>query len=206
VFNRWNTAIGYAALISLDAESTALGGSNNTALGYNAGGSLTSGSNNTILGYQAQASTASVSNEITLGNSSVTTLRCQVTSITSLSDQRDKYDIEDLSVGLSLINALRPRRYKWDKRDWYVDEVEREDGTVETVAVPKDGSRAQTDWNEGFVAQEAKAALQSLGADWFPLVYEANPEKLEMSSGKLIPVLVKAIQELTARIEALETK
>jgi hypothetical protein len=56
------------------------------------------------------------------------------------------------------------------------------------------------------VAQEAKAALQSLGADWFPLVYESNPEKLEMSSGKLIPVLVKAIQELTARLEALEAK
>lgn len=206
IFNENNTAVGHYALYNLSAENTSLSGSSNTALGRSAGSALESGSNNMMLGSGAQGSTTSISNEITLGNSSITTLRCQVTSITSLSDQRDKYDIEDLPLGLSFVNALRPRRYKWDKRDWYVDEVQKEDGTIETVIVPKDGSRAQTNWNEGFVAQEAKAALQAAGAEWFPLVYESNPEKLEMSSGKLIPVLVKAIQELTARIEALEAK
>jgi hypothetical protein len=175
-------------------------------IGYQAGGFHSSGSNNIFLGTNAAGSTNTASNEITLGDSSITALRCQVTSITSLSDQRDKHSIEDLPVGLALINALRPRRYKWDKRDWYVDEVEREDGVTDYVPVPQDGSRAQNDWNEGFVAQEAKAALEAAGASWFPLVYETNPEKLEMSSGKLIPVLVKAIQELTARLEALEAK
>lgn len=206
IFNQNNTAVGFNALLNLSAETSTLAGSTNTALGRSAGSALESGSNNTLIGSSAQASTTSISNEITLGNSSVTTLRCQVTSITSLSDQRDKHSIEDLPVGLALINALRPRRYKWDKRDWYINEVEREDGVTDYVPVPQDGSRAQNDWNEGFVAQEAKAALQSLGASWFPLVYETNPEKLEMSSGKLIPVLVKAIQELTARLEALEAK
>jgi hypothetical protein len=206
IFNQNNTAVGYQALQNLSAENSTLAGSSNTALGYFAGRSLLSGGNNLILGNNAQASTTSISNEITLGNSTITTLRCQVTSITSLSDQRDKHSIEDLPVGLALINALRPRRYKWDKRDWYVDEVEREDGVTDFVPVPQDGSRAQNDWNEGFVAQEAKAALEAAGASWFPLVYETNPEKLEMSAGKLIPVLVKAIQELTARLEALEAK
>jgi len=38
------------------------------------------------------------------------------------------------------------------------------------------------------------------------LVYESNPEKLEASYGKLVPILVKAIQELTAKVEALEAK
>ncbi len=194
-----NTAIGASALLGIND-------SNNTAIGYLAGSNSVTGSNNVMLGWNAQASSNTASNQITLGNSSITTLRCQVTSITSLSDQRDKYDIEDLPVGLNLIKQLRPRRFKWDKRDWYVDEVEREDGTTYMVDVPKDGSRAKADWNEGFIAQEAKAALQSLGAEWFPLIYEDNAEKLEMSSGKLIPVLVKAIQELTARIEALEAK
>lgn len=210
IYNENNTAVGYNTLFFLNANSTNVSGNNNTALGYLAGYDLDSGSNNTLIGANAFSSTTTVSNEITLGDSDVTALRCQVTSITSLSDQRDKYDIEDLPVGLNLINALRPRRYKWDKRDWYVEVVETvsEDGIPRKQRVPtlKDGSRAQTDWNEGFVAQEAKAALQSLGADWFPLVYESNPEKLEMSSGKLIPVLVKAIQELSARIEALEAK
>jgi hypothetical protein len=38
------------------------------------------------------------------------------------------------------------------------------------------------------------------------IVHKANPERLEMAPGKLIPVLVNAIQELTARLEALEAR
>ena len=38
------------------------------------------------------------------------------------------------------------------------------------------------------------------------LVYEENPERLEVKQGKLIPVLTKAIQELSAKVEELETK
>jgi len=36
------------------------------------------------------------------------------------------------------------------------------------------------------------------------LVYDENPEKLELSYGKLVPVLVKAIQDLSAKVTALE--
>jgi hypothetical protein len=43
-------------------------------------------------------------------------------------------------------------------------------------------------------------------ADVLQLVYESNPEKLEATYGRLIPVLVKAIQELTAKVELLESK
>ena len=35
-------------------------------------------------------------------------------------------------------------------------------------------------------------------------VYDANPDKLEASYGRLIPVLVKAVQELSAKVTALE--
>ena len=41
-------------------------------------------------------------------------------------------------------------------------------------------------------------------AEVLKLVYDENPEKLEASYGKLIPILVKAIQELTAKVEQLE--
>jgi len=198
-------ALGYQALYALDPGL----GSNcyrNTAIGSSAGSSLTTGVNNIFLGYSAQPSSTTVSNEITLGNSSITTLRCQVTSITALSDARDKYDVEDLPVGLDFINSLKARRFKWDKRDAYFDEVENEDGTTTQVAVPKDGSRKSTEWNEGFIAQEVDEAATAAGVDWMNLVYKSNPEKLEVTPGKLIPVLVKAIQELTARLEALEAK
>jgi len=35
-------------------------------------------------------------------------------------------------------------------------------------------------------------------------VYDKNPDKLEASYGRLVPVLVKAIQELSAKVTALE--
>ena len=37
-------------------------------------------------------------------------------------------------------------------------------------------------------------------------VYENNPEKLEAKYGNLIPVLVKAVQELSAKVKELESK
>ena len=53
----------------------------------------------------------------------------------------------------------------------------------------------------GFIAQE----LQTVDDEWLNLVYDSNPNRLEASYGKLIPVLVKAIKELKARVEALES-
>jgi hypothetical protein len=43
-------------------------------------------------------------------------------------------------------------------------------------------------------------------ADVLKLVYDENPEKLEASYGKLIPILVKAVQELAAKVKQLENK
>ena len=52
----------------------------------------------------------------------------------------------------------------------------------------------------GFIAQE----LQAVDDDFLRLVYDANPDKLEASYGRLVPVLVKAVQELSAKVTALE--
>ena len=152
---------------------------------YSGGGdafNLGSGSNNTMLGYQASWSVKTVSNEITLGNSSIATLRCQATSITSLSDARDKKDIQDLSTGLDFVNKLRPVEFNWNMRD---------------------GSKVDVP-DVGFIAQELKQAQEDEGKILPGLVYETNPEKLEASYGKLIPTLVKSIQELSAQVKDLQ--
>ena len=144
----------------------------------------TTGSNNTLIGYRAVPSTNTISNEITLGNSDVITLRCAAASLSSLSDARDKKDVLPLAYGLDFLTLLRPVSFTWDCRD---------------------GSRAgQT--SSGFIAQEVKAAQESIvgATEALHLVYEANPEQLEMTAGNLLPVLVKAIQELSIRIKALE--
>jgi hypothetical protein len=156
----------------------------NTSIGYNAGSTLTIGSNVTCIGNGAQPSIASISNQITLGNSSVTALRCQVTAITSLSDARDKKDIQELEAGLNFVEQLKPVSFTWNMRDG---------GKVD---IP----------DTGFIAQDLKQVQIDTGITIPGLVYEANPEKLEASYGKLLPVLVKAIQDLKKELDELKAQ
>jgi len=194
---QYMTAVGYESLYSISSGdgNTAQGyragydittGANNTIIGFNAGNSgtndLTTGSNNTLIGYNAAATAATVSNEITLGNSSIATLRCQVTTITALSDRRDKTDIVPIAAGLDFVNRLKPVSFTWSMRD----------GGKVGVA------------DTGFIAQDLKAVQQDTGIDIPGLVYEPSPERLEAGYGKLLPVLVKAIQDLSAEVAALK--
>lgn len=153
-------------------------GSNNTAIGYNAGQTITTGENNTFIGKNAWGASPTENNTITLGDSNITTLRCQVTSITSLSDGRDKSNIEESTYGLELLKSLKPVTFEWDTRD----------GSKKGIK------------DLGFIAQD----LKELDDEYLNLVYSENPEKLEATYGRLIPVLVKAIQELTDKVEELE--
>ena len=166
-----NTAIGRASLY----DNTT--GSYNTAIGYAALLYNTTGINNIAIGNWAQGSSPTVNNEITLGNSSVTTLRAQVTSITSLSDRRDKTNIIPIGEGLSFLKKLNPVSFTWNTRD-----------------KAKLGIKSA-----GFIAQELLSLQkQSKIGDNLDLVSENNPEKLEARYGNLLPVIVKAIQEESA--------
>jgi hypothetical protein len=151
----------------------------NTSIGYRAGDLVTTGAYNTSIGYYSDPTGAGATGNFTLGDTNVATLRCNDTSISSLSDERDKTDIVDLPHGLAFINQTRPVQFKWESRD----------GNC------KDG---QT--NYGFIAQE----LLVIGNNaQHKLVLEENPDKLEASYGNLLPMMVKAIQELSAKNEAL---
>ena len=185
------TLIGYQAGLNVS------NGSNNTVLGASAGVTITSGGTNTIIGYAADGiaagdnqtalgngATCTASNQITLGNASVSALRCQVTTITALSDARDKADIQDLALGLEFINAVRPVRFTWATRDGA------------KVGIPE----------AGFIAQELRDAASAAGAEWVGLVDETNPDRLEATPGKLLPILIRAVQELAARVAELEAR
>ena len=157
-------------------------GQQNTLIGYQAGYTLAAGDNNTIIGYNAVPSSTTASNEITLGNSSIATLRCQVTSITALSDARDKKDVQNIPLGVDFIQRLRPVSFVWNTRDGA------------KVNVPE----------FGFIAQELQSAQRDHGVTLPGLVHDINPDRLEAAPGTLIPVLVKAVQELQAQIDALK--
>ena len=55
----------------------------------------------------------------------------------------------------------------------------------------------------GFLAQELQGAMPNGENDVLDLVYEVDPNRLEAKYGNLIPILTKAIQDLSAANEAL---
>jgi hypothetical protein len=206
-----NTAIGYHALYRIDTnavDNVAVGaeagdhvstGTQNVFIGEGAGdgtNAIETGSNNILIGYNSAATSSSVSNEITLGNSSITALRCAVTSITSISDQRDKTDIKNISYGLDFIDSLQPREFVWDNRAEITKEYDEEGNATEVEFYS--ANKGKKDF--GFIAQE----VQSVDDDTLRLVYDGNPDKLELSYGKLVPILVQAIKDLKAEVELLK--
>jgi trimeric autotransporter adhesin len=70
----------------------------------------------------------------------------------------------------------------------------------------RDGAKVDID-EAGFIAQELDQAQQDYHAeDYLQLVLKDNPEKLEASYGKLIPALVKSIQELSTQVDELKSE
>ena len=102
-----------------------------------------------------------------------------------MSDLRDKKNVEDIPHGLDFINALRPVKFDWNARD---------------------GSRiGKKDY--GFIAQELDQVEKDFdSAEYTRLVHKDNPEKWEADPMKTYPILIKAIQELTARVKELENE
>lgn len=169
----YNVAIGNDALQQMTTAT------NNTAIGKAAGSTVVGFSNTTNLGHNSQAQ---ADNEVVLGDNNVTTLRCNTAVISGLSDVRDKDNIEELSCGLDFIMDLEPVSWDWERRD----------GTMKG----KKGS--------GFIAQEVNETIQEWEAEEVlpSLVNKNNPDAWEMGNAALIPVLVKAIQELKAELDA----
>lgn len=187
------TTGGQNSLLGHNAGAGVTTADDNTIIGHDAGyrqdgsttGNLTTGSNNTLIGHEAFPSSATVSNEITLGDNDITSLRCNVQTISSLSDQRDKTAIEDLPYGLDFINDMRPVQFTWNRRD---------------------GSYgAKPDM--GFIAQELyDVELEHSSPSRTRLVKWNNPDKLEADYLRSYPILVKAVQELSAKCDALEAR
>lgn len=163
------------------------GDSNNVMVGsqININRNNATSSNCIIIGHEAEQSSTSVANQITLGNTSISSLRCNVTSITSLSDERDKTNIQQLDQGLSFVKQLNPVKFEWDTRD---------------------GAKVGVK-DFGFIAQDLVKLEDSIdGHDWLNLTLRDNPEKLEATQGRLIPILVQAIKDLSENVETLQAR
>ena len=120
-----------------------------------------------------------------MGNSDITTLRCNVQTISSLSDERDKTAVQDLSYGLNFINDMRPVEFTWNRRD---------------------GSYgAKPDM--GFIAQDLyEVEIEHASHTRTRLVSFEDPSRLEADYIRSYPILVKAVQELSAKVDALTAR
>ena len=188
----YNTYVGYNAGYSTSGSNNVIvgagpnypgysvNGSSNVIIGDYAGYSV-NGNNCIIIGQNAAGTGAN--NEITLGHTSIATIRCNTQTISSLSDGRDKTEVTELPEGLEFINSLNPVKFKWQTRDG-----NGKDGTYEA----------------GFIAQDLQSAQSTSDADYLGLVMDENPERLEASYGKLVPMLVKAIQQLKSEVDQLK--
>ena len=218
-----NTGVGEVALFTVNS------GAKNVGLGNAAGYAITSGGNNICLGVDAGrtgspgGNITTGSNEIALGDENISSFSCQV-SLTATSDERDKTDFKDLDLGLDFVNALKPVTYVWDKRTNYIDKTDvttfDEDGkvkhegwdlTTDLDKVTSDGSKKDDDLQVGFKAQDVIALEDAAG---YKLSDKTNLTATVTSDGKqyglryerFVPMLVKAVQELSAKNDALEAR
>jgi hypothetical protein len=226
-----STAVGYQALVNqnlttaTDTYNVALGaaagfatttGNQNTLLGANAGDAITTGGGNTIVGYNNDVPAVGNNFSIIMGTG-VTgvggdnftfgrgTLDSNIafggTSITAPSDERYKESIADSTAGLSFINDLRPVTFQWKK--------EKDIPSDHRAYVEGSDNRVINDYtNHGFIAQEVKAAIDNHAElkDGFDMWSEDPIDgRQRLGPAALIPMLVKAIQELSAEIETLKS-
>ena len=119
-------------------------------------------------------------NRIVFGNDLHTCAQIKI-AWTATSDCRDKTCFAPIALGLDFVRALKPTEYQFKQ------------GGRDSTAT--DGKRRY-----GFLAQE----MLPLEGDSPVIISADDPDKLQYTEAHLIPVLVKAIQELTARVEQLE--
>ncbi len=191
----YNVAIGYTAL-SINTM-----GSQNTAIGYNALSGNTNYNNTTGLG---QGSAVTGSNQVQLGNSTTTVY--VYGTVQTRSDERDKKDIRDTELGLTFINKLRPVDYKLDMRDDYRNE---DNKLTKLSDITTDGTNKRNRYHHGLIAQEIQQTIQDMGIDFGGFQdHKINfgDDVLTIGYDEFIAPLIKAIQELSLKINELEIK
>jgi hypothetical protein len=176
-----NTAIGMNALYSGTTSNDTV------CIGLEAGKNITTGLNNIVIGtsnggglYRPVFDVTTESNRFVAGHTSISNAYVQV-SWTVVSDARDKTNFAPVPYGLDFVNQLNPVQYQF-----------RTDRQSEETNGPV---------RYGFKAQEVMALEGSNPV----IVDNEDSEKLRMTDTYMIPILVKAIQELKAEFDAYKS-
>ena len=229
----YNLALGGTVLNSLtsgnynlsigQSSSTALStGSNNCILGVSSGQILTSHNNNSIVGYNSSNSgtpyqncsvmgsninsVLSGDNQVQLGDSS-TTVYTYATA--TRSDSRDKTDIIDCKFGLDFINGLKPKQYKFNYREDYIETKVDEEGKITINNLINDGSKKRNRQHSGLIAQDVKDLSDKLNIDFAGFQdskINGGSDVLHLNYIEFLGPIIKAIQQLSQRVEQLSQR
>jgi len=135
------------------------------------------------------------------------------------SDERQKTEITDTSLGLGFIKQLRPVSYKWKIGGYDVgdgvqielepEEVDSEGNVIKTavMGLPKKEEIAGKRNHYGLIAQEVKEVLGDTDfGGWLIDDLDDSESTQSLRYYQFISPLIKAIQELSAKVEELEAK
>ena len=169
-----NAAITWNPAMTLDASGNLLVGKTSTA--------ATVGGGVVYLGKLDSArdtGDAAIFQHTTLGNTvGSISITAVATAYNIASDYRLKQSVQPLAGGLARVNSLKPSTYKWNL----------------------DGSAG-----EGFIAHELAEVVPFAVSGQKDAVNEDGSIKIQgVDLSKIVPILVAAIQELTAEVNALK--
>ena len=192
----YNTVIGFAAM----THDRNTNGIRNTLIGAFADTSSTDSDDQIILGYNV---IGTGDNNFTFGkDGNDSNIAFGATSISAPSDERYKEEIATSTAGLSFIDDLRPVTFKW-KKEKDVPSDHKAYVADSDTRVMGQGEKVQ----HGFIAQEVKTVIDNHSEikDGFNMwSTDTNDSRQRLAPSELIPMLVKAIQELSAKVKALE--
>ena len=176
---------------------------------------LITGDYNIMIGTKSDFSANDAQSQIVIGNSLVGTANTRVhigngtshiyndfnsnATWTHSSDKRQKTNIQDDTLGLNFINSLRTVTYVNKSPSEFPEEWHAYDPEDKE---PMGGGNII----HGFIAQEVKEAMDKVGCDTFG-GWDVNPDGRQgVSFEAFVMPLVKAVQELSAKVAELEDK
>jgi hypothetical protein len=229
-----NVVVGHSATTGSGGEESRFGlyGSTNSYGSSSFGSRATAtGERSTALGFSAssthsystaigRSAVSTASNQFVLGNSSITDLRCQDTSITAVSDSRDKIEIEDLELGLGYVKDVTPVSFYKNNRSSYYTSVYSNEEMLENPELVQEYTFDQAAYEAGenkferqefgFIAQNVKEALPTEHQEARVAFSEDDPtyghDVTRFTPGDMVPILWKAVQELSAKNDELEAR
>ena len=221
-----NTSIGYQAGLEI------VDGNYNTAIGNSAGDAVTSGSANVAIGFYSD-NAATVDEQIAIGDTAVTTGQYGIAignnisaatndcvigksgaiitvdfdadgTWTQSSDERRKKNIKDDVLGLSFINDLKTKTFQWKPAEEHPEEWKH-------FSIDADENKIYADINtditmHGLIAQEVKEALDKADCNTCGGWKLGENGQQEVGKAAFVMPLIKAVQELSTKIDAMQVE